>query len=108
MSNLQHTIRFTDITYAKFWYVNQYGDTRKTKPDMPTYHGTPVHDNELSFLHGEGPKERLVDHIIRKKCIDVWTARCKYQLRNSHSFLYTGEEAIKKWKQYNAHIYNNK
>lgn len=103
--NEQLKIDLKSVAYARFYYTNQDGSKRKIKPLSPSVHSiTFTPDAYAPSLHCF-PHETNLERALRLEVLDIWTPRCQYALRNNHSLIFKGEEAKKRWKIYNAHIF---
>lgn len=102
--NTQLTIDFRAVSHARFFYKNQFGESVRTKPKVPTIHGGQRF--ELSAM-SPYPGQPETMHMLAKRrgLLDRWTPVCILQLRNNHSLSFVGNKAKQMFKQYNQHIY---
>lgn len=106
--NEQLTIDLKAVAYAKFYYTNQDGSKRRTKPLSPTVHGVSFSlDSFAPSLHSF-PRETNMERALRLEVLDTWTPCCQYALRNNYSLVFRGEKAKQMWKTYNNHIYGKR
>lgn len=105
-TNSQLTIDLNSVSYCSFYYKNQFGNVRRTKPRHPTRLGLEVPDEYARPHDMAYPLETVLERLRRRDMLDKWEAICRYQFRNNHSMKFTGEEAIKKHQIYREHIYH--
>jgi len=101
----QLTVDLKAVSHARFWWQNQLGDTRKTKPTRDSVNGYEVEWENLAPSHPRYPAEKLWERAKRLGLFDRWTPHCSLQLRNNHSLSFTGDKAKQMWASYNAHIH---
>ena len=102
----QLVVDFKSISHAKLWYTNQFGETVRCKPRVPTVHGQPFPNTKLACLPDQ-PPETWLERAIRLDVLDRWTTHCALQLRNNHSLRFVGNKAKEMYKAYSKHIYGN-
>lgn len=90
------TINFNAVSYASVCYENQHGATIKTLPDYPTIYG------------GKKAEQEFMQLEVYRNQIDRWTFRVTFQLRNSHSLTYYGNDAAKRWAAWQQFIFGRR
>lgn len=103
--NPQRTIDLCAVAYIEFFWRNQFGEERRTKPRYPTRHGARIPDEYAFPYLTDYPCETLLERCRRIGVVDEWTPVCIYQFRNNHSLRFEGKKAIDKKNTYNKHIY---
>ena len=103
----QLTLDFRSVAYAKFFYVNQFGETAKHKPRVPTLHCKKIPEGYAFPLLWEYPSETNLERVRRLGLCDEFTPHCILQLRNNHSLSFVGFKANQMFSAYNAHIYGS-
>lgn len=93
------------VSYAKFRYRNQYGDTRDTKPKF-SVRGVMYDPTEMGHSPTtEHPRETVKQMANRLGITDVWIPEVKFQLVANHSLTYTGPKAVALWREWNRRIF---
>jgi hypothetical protein len=93
------------VTYARFRYRNQYGDTSNTKPKF-SVRGVTYDPSELQHTATtQHPTETCKQYADRLGLTDVWIPEVKFQLVANHSLTYTGPKAVALWKEWNRRIF---
>jgi len=99
----QLTIDFRAISHARYFYRNQYGETVRCKPRVPTVHGGATFAQDELICNST---ETRLQFAQRTNMLDRWVPVCVLQLRNNHALTFVGKQATKKWKGYNEYIYS--
>lgn len=87
--------------WAVFGYINQHGQTSRTKPKF-SVHGCPCDPDAKAFGRNITAKQ-LADEL---RVTDVWLPRVKIQFAANHSLVYVGKKAVSLNKAWNEHIFN--
>ena len=103
--NPQRTIDFNKIQWADYWYENQEGLRLRTKPSGVTVRGISVLLLGRAAAHPDYPGETMEERARRLGIVDRWMPICHLIINANKNLTYGGREAIKIWKQYNAHVY---
>lgn len=97
------------VIYAKHYYENQHGQTRRLLPGNETSFGEILKANQF-HRHIEGDKstyaETEVEAAKRLGIIDVWQPVTRIQFANSHAIEYTGAKAQSIWQAWNERIFS--
>jgi len=101
----QRTIDFNKVQWADYWWQNQDGDRCRIKPDWCSVHSIPIEPNAFARPHISYPNETNLERAIRLDVLDKWHPVCTLVFGANKHLRYTGEQATKVWRQYNAHIY---
>ena len=104
--NVQLTIDFNAVAYCQYFYENRRCDTRRILPRYPTVNGSPLPKEKIALPNNTTDTALAV--ATRRGLLDVWTAVCILQFRNSHSMRFTGDKAKQIKQTYDKHIYNKK
>ena len=104
-------IDLNKVAYARHYYENQYGHTKRLKPATSTVFGEAF--EETVFLQPvEGRKETYAETMLeaakRKGILDNWFPVTRFQFANTHAVEYTGEKAQAMWKAWNEKIFKKK
>jgi|JI10StandDraft_1071094.scaffolds.fasta_scaffold1075846_2 hypothetical protein len=102
----QRTIDFNKVQWADYFYVTRLGQRSRTKPTGPTVNGQRISITEYAYpFYNNYPAETCYERAKRCDLIDVWKPVCILHVTANRCLTYTGVEAVKIWRQYNAHIY---
>ena len=95
--NPQLTLDYRKVQFASFyWKTRVFGYVRRTKPRYPT-------------LHGQRIQSATVENEARMRgCLDDWIPHLRLSISANRTLKFTGEEALKRWKQYNQTIYGER
>ena len=100
----QITVNLAKVQWCSFFYVNQFTETKRTKPKQPTVYGVEIADEPAAY-HPDYPHETLIERAKRLDIIDVWTPRCVLHISANRCLTYTGQKAINIHKTYREYIY---
>lgn len=90
------------VQYARFFYRNQWGDTRVKKPKYSTY-GVEFNPSELAFVNTSNDKKMtLLEKAKQLGILDVWTPVIRLQFAANHSLIYIGAKALSIRDAWNA------
>ena len=109
MRNNHIVIDLNKVAYAKHYYENQHGQTRRLHPDNPTSFGDLLRRDSYTMpVQGqkETYRETEVEAAARLHILDVWFPVTRFQFANTHSIEYTGEKAQTMWKAWNEKIFS--
>ena len=101
----QRTIDFNKVQWADYWWQNQDGDRMRTKPFGYSVHCIPFVPDNAAVHHPDYPGETNLQRARRLDIVDRWHPICILNISANRTLRYTGEQATKVWRQYNAHIY---
>lgn len=93
------------VQYAKFYYINQYGNIRYTMPAFSTVRNEIVNDEIMAAFHPEHPGETIHARAKRLNLVDVWGVQLVMKLQANSSLIFTGEKAKSLWKAWKAKHY---
>jgi hypothetical protein len=104
----QRTIDFNKVQWADYWWQNQDGTKLRYKPEKNEYsvHNVAIEPNAPAWYHPDYPHETNLERAIRLDVLDKWHPVCTLVFGANKHLRYTGEQATKVWRQYNAHIYS--
>ena len=90
------------VQYARFFYRNQWGNTKVKKPKYSTY-GVEFNPEELAFANTSNDKKMtLLEKAKQLGILDRWTPVIRLQFASNHSLTYTGARAISIRDTWNA------
>lgn len=94
--------------YARHYYENQHGQTRRLKPNGPSAFGEVFNPEEFCRpVQGrkETYAETMLDAAKRKGIVDIWRPITRVQFANNHAVEFTDEKAQSIWKKWNEKIF---
>jgi hypothetical protein len=95
--NPQLTIDYSKVTFATFYYKTRvFGYVRRTLPRQPTLHGQVIQD------------EKVKAEVLARHVEDDWIPHLRLSLSANRTLKFTGDEAKKRWKEYNTRIYKQR
>ena len=104
-------IDLNKVAYARHYYENQHGHTKRLLPGGPTCFGDRLREDQYTMpVPGEKHtvKETEVETAKRLGIIDRWFPVTRFQFANTHCIEYTGEKAQAMWKAWNEKIFKKK
>lgn len=108
INNNRIVLDLNKVQWAKYYWINQYGDMRHTDVTVPTVHSEPVFNSEYAAYHPDYPFESMYERALRLLLLDIWTPVCYMQLTANHSVTFTGKKATTMWKMWCNKILNRK
>lgn len=108
MNNNKIVLDLNKVQWAKYYWINQYGDRRHIDVTVPTVRSQPVFDSEYAAYHPDYPCETELERAKRLDLLDIWQPVCYMQLTANHSVTFTGTKATTMWKMWCAKILNRK
>jgi hypothetical protein len=93
------------VQWARFYYRNQYG---QTKDRLPTYYSVRlaiVNDHERVLWHPDRPIESTFDAAKRLDILDIWQPEITLKLTANEYLIYTGAKAISINECWNAKVF---
>jgi len=82
------------VQWAKFYYVNQYGQQSHTELKYSTVRMCLVSRTDLAHHHPQYPGETEYERAKRLDLLDVWTPVAVFKVCANESVVYTGAKAI--------------
>lgn len=90
------------VQYASFYYRNQFGQVRRTKPK---YSVNGVRFKPSDIAHTVGEPMSLLELAKVNDVLDRWTPVIRFQLTANHTLKYTGKKAIAMWKAWRGKVF---
>src|ERR1700722_5869862 len=100
------TLDLRKIIYVSLIYKNACGNIRTHKPKEPSVHGIVFEPDEYAFYHTDYPLETNMERALRLGILDIWIPYAHIRAQGGVRLNYYGEDALKFWKRWNAHIYS--
>jgi hypothetical protein len=107
MNTNRTVVDLNKVQYADFFYRNQYGMIRYSKP-LHTAYGSPLSDDIYAPEVNGWPRESMLARAKRRKLLDVWTPQLVLVLQANKSLTYTGKKAQSIYKEWCAKIFKKK
>jgi len=107
MNTNRIVVDLNKVQYAYFFYKNQCGIIRHTKPHN-TVNGSPVSDDVYAPEVNDWPRESMLARAKRRKLLDIWTPNLVLILQANKSLTYTNKKAQSIYKEWCAKIYKKK
>ena len=90
--------------FARFFYRNQFGQTKDTLPEKPTTRGCSFDPDE----HIYGSEVTLITFAQQHGLLDKWVPEVLFQLSSNHSLAYTGKKAVSLYGEWCRRIFKKK
>jgi hypothetical protein len=93
------------VQWARFGFVNQYGQWRDEIPKLTSIRCEPVYPDKPAHYHVQYPGETESQRAKRLGLLDVWNPQLTLKLTANEHLIYTGQKALTLWEVWKAKIY---
>jgi len=97
------------VQWARFYYRNQHGQTRDTKPNKDHFTCNEViykkDANVYAAFHPDYPCESMWERALRLDMVDKWTPEVFFKVTANAGIIFTGEKAISTYALWQSKIY---
>ena len=101
-------VDFSKVSVVKDTWINQDGDSRKTKPEGWTVHGEAIDPEGLAHPNPHYPGETMGQRSTRLGNRDVWKFHVSFRLSHGVKEIFTGRKGRQLLAAYRAHLFGRK